>query len=322
MKTIQWGIVGCGDVTEVKSGPALQKAEGSELVAVMRRNAEKAADYAQRHGVPTWYSDAEALIHDPQVNAVYVATPPSSHHEYTVMAAKAGKPILVEKPMALTTAECESMIEACKEANVPLFVAYYRRKLPRFEKMRELVQTGAIGAVRSISIRHFKKQGAMPGQSWKVDPTINGGGYFVDMQAHMLDWMDHVFGPPLEVQGLATRQTESYAAEDAVSISLKYAPNILASGIFSYASGREEEEVTIYGSTGEISMGFFRASPVKLLTDEGEEVYDLPDPAHVHQPLVQTIVDELQGGPPSPSTGITAMRTTRVIQQVLATLEG
>ena len=139
MSKIGWGIIGCGDVTEVKSGPGFQKANNSELVAVMRRNDELAKDYARRHNVPRWYDDAEKLINDPDVNAVYVATPPSNHKQYTLMAAEAGKPIYVEKPMALNAKECSEMIEACKTAGVPLFVAYYRRALERFLKIKELI---------------------------------------------------------------------------------------------------------------------------------------------------------------------------------------
>src|SRR6185436_2348451 len=97
MDTIRWGAIGCGDVCEVKSGPGFQKAAGSQLVAVMRRDRDKAADFARRHGVPRFYADAEALIADPEVNAIYVATPPSTHMLYTKMAAAAGKPVYVEK---------------------------------------------------------------------------------------------------------------------------------------------------------------------------------------------------------------------------------
>src|SRR5690349_18239861 len=120
MPPIRWGIIGCGDVTEIKSGPGFQKAEGSELVAVMRRDAAKARDYAERHKVPRWYSDADALLADRDVDAVYVATPTSSHKEYVLKAARAGKPVLVEKPMAASVGDCEAMIAACREAGVPL----------------------------------------------------------------------------------------------------------------------------------------------------------------------------------------------------------
>jgi len=316
-KPIRWGIIGVGDVTEVKSGPALQKAEGSELVAVMRRNAAKAEDYANRHHVSKWYADADELIADDEVDAVYIATPPSSHKLYTLKAAAAGKPVFVEKPMALTEADCQEMIVVCKQHDVPLFVAYYRRKLPRFEKMRELVQSGAIGEPRMVVIRHFLPQGKLPAQAWKVDPAVNGGGYFVDMQAHTLDWLDHTFGPIQEIQGFAANQSGVYAAEDAVSIVIRWENGLIGTGTFAYATAHTEEQVSIYGSEGSVSMGFFRASPVVLTRDGKEEIYDLPDPPHVHQPLIQTIVDELLGRGTSPSTGISALRTTRLINQVL-----
>jgi len=318
MQTIKWGIIGCGDVTEKKSGPALQKAEGSELVAVMRRDAVKAEDYAQRHGVNKWYADAQQLIDDPEVQAIYIATPPSSHKQYTLDAAAAGKPVLVEKPMALTTQDCEEMIGACQQNNVPLFVAYYRRSLPRFVKMRELIQYGAIGTPRAVAIRHFMKEGAMPGQAWKIDPTVNGGGFFVDMQAHALDWIDYTLGPVKEVLGVATNQSNSYVAEDAVSLSMLLENKVIVSGIYAYATAHTEESVTVYGNEGSVSMGFFQSSPVKWRHAGGEEVFDLPDPPHVHQPLVQSIVDELLGKGSSPSTGETALRTTEVINKVLA----
>src|ERR1700747_392477 len=101
MEKIKWGIIGCGDVTEVKSGPAFNKVKDSELVAVMRRDGEKAKDYAQRHKVPKWYTNADQLIHDPDANSVYIATPPSSHEEYAIAVINAGKPVYVEKPMSV-----------------------------------------------------------------------------------------------------------------------------------------------------------------------------------------------------------------------------
>ena len=139
MKSVRWGIIGCGDVTEVKSGPGFQKARNSELVAVMRRNAKLAEDYAIRHGVSRWYDNADALIHDPGVDAVYIATPPDSHKDYALAVARAGKPAYVEKPMALNYSECLAMIQAFEQAGVPLFTAFYRRALPRFLKIKSML---------------------------------------------------------------------------------------------------------------------------------------------------------------------------------------
>ena len=320
MATIRWGIIGCGDVTEVKSGPALQKAAGSQLVAVMRRDAEKAEDYARRHGVPRWYADADALIADPDVDAVYIATPPSSHARFTVAAAQAGKPVLVEKPMATSVAECERMIAACEQAGVPLFVAYYRRALPRFEAMRHIVQSGRIGAPRAVAIRHFLPEGRMPDQAWKVDPAVNGGGLFVDMQSHTLDWLDHVFGPACDAGGVALAQSAAYPAEDAVSFWLRFGGDVLASGLCAYAADHEEESVAVYGTAGSIATAFFRPGPLLLTTDRGTEPIDIPVPPHVHQPLIETVVAHLNGAGTCPSTGDTAIRTSRAAARILAPL--
>lgn len=157
METIRWGIIGCGNVTELKSGPGFQKARGSELVAVMRRNRTLAEDYARRHRVPKWYDNAESLIDDKDIDAVYIATPPSSHKEYALAVARAGKPVYVEKPMALNYAECQEMIQACEEAKVPLFTAFYRRTLPRFLKLKSLLDEGQIGTVRGVILRLCQK---------------------------------------------------------------------------------------------------------------------------------------------------------------------
>ena len=197
---VRWGIIGCGDVTEVKSGPGFRKAAGSQLVAVMRRDAAKAADYAKRHGVPRWYADADALIADAEVDAVYIATPPESHAEYALKVAAAGKPAYVEKPMARHAAECDRMVEAFTRAKLPLYVAYYRRRLPRFLKAEELIKSGALGRVTSVSYRLTQPQ-HLSSESWRVEAKLAGAGHFLDVGSHALDLIDYLLGPLNEVTG-------------------------------------------------------------------------------------------------------------------------
>jgi predicted dehydrogenase len=158
MKNVRWGIIGCGDVTEVKSGPAFQLVENSELIGVMRRNEDLAKDYAKRHNVAKWYGNAELLINDPDINAIYIATPPSSHMEYAIDAISAGKPVYVEKPMAMSYEESRKMIAASKNSNVKLFVAYYRRALPRFLKVKSIIESGIIGKIKFINVRYYEMQ--------------------------------------------------------------------------------------------------------------------------------------------------------------------
>ena len=318
MKKIKWGIIGCGDVTEVKSGPAFQKVDNSELVAVMRRNGKLAKDYAKRHNVFKWYDDAQRLINDPDVNAVYVSTPPSSHKEYTIMAAKAGKPVYVEKPMALNSRECEEMIESCKSAGVPLYVAYYRRALERFLKIKELIDTKTIGEVRYVDINFqdvIKESSAnLP---WRVDPKISGGGHFVDLASHMLDFLDYVFGPIKLVKGIASNQAGIYPAEDIVTGTFQFENGIQGTGTWCFSSFDRVDHTEIVGDKGKITYSTFDAEPVKLISPNGTIEFKIDYPQHIQQPLIQTVVDDLMGTGKCPSTGETGMRTTSVMEEML-----
>ena len=332
MKTVRWGIIGCGDVTEVKSGPGFQKAEGSALVAVMRRTPGAAEDYARRHGVPRWYDDADGLIRDPEVDAVYVATPPSSHMEYAIRVAAAGKPLYVEKPMARDHGECLAMIDACRAARggrgVPLFVAYYRRRLPRFLRVKQLVADGTLGEVRLVSVLLYQRpnkaeldRSTLP---WRVDPKIAGAGRFMDLASHTLDVLDDVLGPVTEARGTAANQAGLYDAEDVVAAQWTHQGGVLGTGVWCFTSYDRMDRVEIVGSQGAVTFSTFGTEPVRLQTAEGVKDFPEPTPPHIQQPLIQSIVDELNGVPRDgvsrcPSTGETAARTNWVMDRMLET---
>jgi predicted dehydrogenase len=325
LNEVRWGIVGVGDVCEVKSAPAMNLIERSKLVAVMRRNGEKAKDYAQRHGVPKWYDDADQLINDPEVNAIYIATPPESHEFYTIKAAQAGKPVYVEKPMARTHIECMSMIDACQKAKVPLFTAYYRRSLPNILKIQTLLLEKAIGEVRHVTIILNKTiQPDIVGASkskdnWRVDPDIAGGGYFFDLASHQLDILDFLLGPIIEVQGFATNQANVYKAEDIVAGSFHFENGVLGTGVwcFSTATISSKEIITIVGSKGQISFGCFGDHSVTLEVDGKEkQIMKFDIPKHIQQPLIQTIVNEILGNGKCPSSGLSGARTSSVMDRL------
>lgn len=326
-KTIRWGIIGCGDVCEVKSGPAFQKAAGSSLVAVMRRDGAKAADFARRHGVPRSYDDANALIADPNVDAVYVATPPGSHADYTALVARAGKPVYVEKPMATNHGACAEMLAVCAAAQVPLFVAYYRRALPRFLKVRDLLAAGAIGDVRAVSTTllappqpAYLDRTALP---WRVDAEIAGGGLFVDLASHTLDLLDYLLGPIARTEGAASNQGGLYATEDTVTARFMFASGVPAVGLWCFVAGERVDRTEIHGSAGSISFATFDEAPVVLQQikagRETREEFSIPHPVHIQQPLIELVVGALTRGGQSPSTGQTAARTNAVMDELLAT---
>jgi len=323
LNEIRWGIIGAGDVCEVKSGPAFNQIENSSLVAVMRRNREKARDFARRHQVPRWYDDAERLIHDPEVNAVYIATPPDSHMEYTMKVAEAGKPVYVEKPMARSYAECLAMIEACDKARVPLFVAYYRRRLPNFLKIKELIDQGAIGEIRLVDVKLFKTPapdivGASNStDNWRVFPEIAGGGYFYDLASHQLDFLDYLFGPIEEAHGFARNQAGLYPAEDIVTGSFRFEKGILGQGSWCFTTSEvsDHEITTLIGSRGQISFSYFGGWTIALEVEgEGKEILTFDPIKNIQRPLIQTVVDSLLGKGNCPSTGTSGARTNRVME--------
>jgi len=332
MKTIRWGLIGCGEVAEQKSGPGFRRAANSELVAVADRNAARAEAFARRHGVLRWHGDADAIIRAPDVDIVYVATMTESHRDLVLRCAAAGKPVLTEKPMAMTHADCLAMIDACRAASVPLWVAYYRRALPRFLAVRDLIRDGAIGEPRMVITRHFQtiptpEQMRGPFWGWRLDSARSGGGIFFEAVGHTLDILDFILGPIESVRTFADNQAGAYLPEDVVAGAFRYASGVYGSGAWCFSADCNDEYNEVVGAAGRIRFSTFPPlapppgrPPVAIRIWRGDAFEDMPiaDPEYVHQPLIQTIVDEMNGQGHCPSNGATAARTARVLQDCLA----
>ena len=323
MEKIRWGMIGCGSVTEQKSGPGFYKADGSRLVAVMSRTKEKAEDWARRHHVERAYDSAEMLLDDPQVDAVYVATHPDTHCHYTLMAAERGKPVYCEKPLGRTWEESHRMVTFCKEQGVPLFSAYYRRALPKYQMVQQLVESGTYGPVRALHIfmgQAIKDEDRTQGGTWRVRPDISGGGMFHDVGSHALDLVDWIIGPITKAQGMGMNQSGVYHADDVVSSHFTVDGGIVGTGLWVFNTAKDEDLTTIYLERGKIEFSVLDiASPITITTEKKQESITAPDPPpHVAQPLIQTVVDELLGRGTCPSTGESGQRTDWVIEQILS----
>ncbi len=301
MKTINWGIIGCGNVCEKKSGPSFYKIEHSNLVAVMRRDPDKVKDYAMRHKVDKYYTDADQLIADSQVDAVYIATPPNTHMQYAIKAMQAGKPVYVEKPMGMNSAECEEMIRTSETTNQKLFVAFYRRALPYFLKVKELLESGVIGNVLTVEVKQYRSPRVSDltssDHTWRVDKDIAGEGYFYDLAPHTLDILDFLLGEITDAKGFSANLGQFYEVKDTISAILKFKSGIIGSGRWCFVTSAQTDvdSIIITGTKGEIRFSTFAFSPILLLSDTVSESFDIPLPEHIQQPLIQTIVDELTG---------------------------
>lgn len=321
---IHWGFIGCGDVTEKKSGPAFQKAEGSDVVAVMRRDAKLAEDYAKRHAISKWYSDARELINDPEVNAIYIATPPGSHAEYAIEAMNAGKPVYIEKPMASSFEECLMITKTALKTGVPCFVAYYRRTLPYFLKVKEMVENGEIGQIEKVNI-HFVippyptdlSHETLP---WRVKKEIAGAGYFYDLASHQLDFLDFLFGEITEATGKAENVAGLYEVEDTVDASWKHSNGVTGIGHWEFASpiNKRTDEVEIIGSEGSMLFSTFHFSPIILKNASGEKIFTEKNPENIQYYLVESIVNFLNGKGDYPVSDFNSgMRTNRAMDKML-----
>ena len=323
IRQIKWGFIGCGEVTEKKSGPAFSLVPGSRVVAVMSRNKEKARSYAERHGIPKWYTDPQELVDDPDVNAIYIATPPSTHATFAIMAMKADKPVYVEKPLASNYEDCARVNRIAEKTGVPCFVAYYRRYLPYFLKVKELLQNNAIGHVINVQIRF-----AVPPRDldynrtnlpWRVQPDIAGGGYFYDLAPHQIDMLQQFFGPIIEAKGYKDNRGGLYETEDTVSACFRFDSGLPGSGSWCFVAheSAKEDRIEIIGDKGMICFSVFTYEPIALHTERGREEFLPENPPHVQLPLIKAVVEHLQGKAICTCDGISATPTNWVMDRIL-----
>ena len=324
MKQINWGFIGCGEVTEKKSGPAFNEVEGSQVVAVMSRSENKARSYAERHHVRKWYTDASELIEDPDVNAVYIATPPSSHATFAIMAMRAGKPCYIEKPLAASYNDCIRINRISEQTGVPCFVAYYRRYLPYFQKVKEIIESGTIGNVVNVQVRFsvpprdldFQSGKEMP---WRLQPDIAGGGYFYDLAPHQIDLLQNLFGVITRAHGYPANRANLYQAEDTLSACFFFESGIPGSGSWCFVGHESAKEdcIEVIGEKGSLSFSVFTYQPIEVITSEGKNSITVPNPPYVQLPLIKSVIEHLQGIGKCDCTSVSATAVNWVLDRVL-----
>ncbi len=313
-------MIGCGNVAEKKSGPAFNKVDHSTLEAVASRSFDKSKDYAKRHLVPKVYKSVHELINSSSLNAIYIATPPSSHAQLAIDSMRAGKPVYVEKPMATTYKECLEMLKVSKETGIPLFVAYYRRTLPGFLKVKQLLEENTIGKPLAVNIiltrpiRDTEKDG-----SWRVDKNIAGGGIFYDLASHQFDFLDFLFGPVTNACGYNNNNNEWYLTEDTVTASFKFSNGVIGSGLWSFVTHDKAEKdlMEIIGTEGTISFSGFKHTPIKLIKPEGEIEFPYLNPENIQYNLIKQVVEAIIYNKDCISNGISASRTNKVMEMII-----
>lgn len=322
MKDIVWGMIGCGDVTEVKNGPGLYLAENSRLKAVTNRTISKACSWVMRHGHGEVYSDVEAIFNDPEIDIVYIATTPDMHMEYAIRCAEAGKHCLIEKPLALNYEEGLKIKEAFDKAGRNAYVAFYRRSLNRFNKVSELVREGTIGKLQAVNAIRYVKPVRQP-EAWRMKPEISGGNIFTETEIHVLDYIYSILGEAKSCSWVKNTFDSDSREFDALSMSVMFESGVIGSGQWLYNCQTEEDRVELIGDKGIIRFEFFNnASPVYVITSSGTVEYIIKDSDNVGRNMEQEIVNELNGKGHFSGTIDAALATLKLTSDIIKSPQG
>lgn len=316
-------MIGCGSVTEIKSGPALYKSENSTLLAVMCRHIDVAKSYAFRHHIPYFYDDADQIINNPFINAVYIATPVKFHSPYAIKAMEAGKAVYLEKPMALNYSECLGLKKVSDETGSKLFVAYYRRSLEYFIKIKELIRENLIGDIYQVNLslqkparqEDFNKNN-LP---WRVLPELSGGGYFYDLACHQIDILQFLLGPIIQADGHAENRAGLYPAEDTVHAKWVFASGVKGIGNWAFICNEKEKQdkIILIGKKGRIEFSTFDFTPIILDNDNSTQKFAIKPPVHLQMPFIKSIIIELTGKGTSDANLTSAINTSKIMEDII-----
>jgi predicted dehydrogenase len=288
MKKLNWGLIGCGDISRKRVAPALRDLDDCELVAVNRASFHLAEEFAREFGARRWYRDWRELLADEEVEAVYIATPVSLHAEQTIAAAEAGKHVLCEKPMALNVADCDRMIAACTANGVKLGIAYYRHFYPVIQRVKELLAEGVIGTPVLAQVNAFERFNPAPGEPryWFVKKEMAGGGPMMDFGCHRLEVLMNLLGPIASVQSSVGNVLFEREVEDTAVAILDFATQ--ARGVLSvtHAAWQSQDTLTIFGSAGSLHIPALNQGVLHLNTANGEPSEAHPPHPNIHQPLL------------------------------------
>jgi len=303
---LNWLVVGVGDITTKRVIPAILAEPRSRLAGIVTRDARK----AEAFGVPGWSDLKEAFQ---GVDAVYVATPVFLHAQQTILCLRAGKHVLCEKPMGMNYAEACAMEQAARETGRVLGIAYYRRLYPKVDRVKALIESGAIGRpvfAEATSHDWFNPIGGH--RSWLADPAQAGGGPLYDIASHRIDLMNYLFGAPRRACGYSSTLVQPVPVEDNASVLIDYENGVRGFVDVRWHSRVPRDEFRIRGTEGEIDLSPLNGD--SLVFPGGRESVAAPE--NLHYPCVHDFVCAVLDGSPLRSSGASAMVTDWVTERV------
>lgn len=324
MDNIKWGFIGCGKVVQQKSGRAFNEIPQSSIYAIMRRDLDEAKRSAKMFDAPNWYDKTDDILAS-GVDAVYIATPPGLHYKQAMACCEAGIPVYIEKPFARNYFEAEEISNAFRAKNLQIFVGHYRRALPRFQYIKNLIDTMSIGRITSVHSylnRVFSVREAQ--ETWLYNPKLSGGGKFYDIAAHSLDIVSYLLGDITEVHGFAANSGTDCPLEDTVVCSFVTKTGVLGTASFNGISDKKNDRMFVSGTKGTLEFSIHGKDDVIISNYEtgSRNIISIPDPKVIEKPMIQTVVDALLGRGSCPCTSLDALPTYWVIDQILEQFYG
>lgn len=320
MKKLSWGLVGCGDIARKRVAPALRDLEECDLVGVSRGRSDLAASFAQEFGARKSFGAWRELLNDMDIDAVYIATPVRLHAEQAIAAAEAGKHVLCEKPLAMNVAECDRMIAACRTNNVKLGVAYYRHFYPVIERVKEVLQSGAIGVPVLAQINAFEWFDPAPDHSraWLLRRDQSGGGPMFDFGCHRIEVLINILGPIRKVRAITAKVLFEREVEDTATALFQFERGTCAVLSVTHAAREPQDTIEIFGSRGSIHVTALNEGAMKIINDEGERVETHPPDKNFHAPLIREFVDAVRNDREPAVTGDVGRAVAKIEEEIYA----
>jgi predicted dehydrogenase len=316
---VRWGLIGCGDIAAKRVAEALRRSAGSALVAVARARRELAADFAERHGARRWHGDWKALLRDDEIDAVYIATPVHLHAEQAVAAARAGKHVLCEKPMALDVAGGERMLAEARARGLRLGVAYYRHHYPVVARLRQLLASGELGQPVLAQVQAFEAFDVPRDhpRAWFLRRAEAGGGPMADFGCHRIEVLLDLLGPVAEAQGFPDNvRFRERDVEDTFVARMRFRSGAVALLGVTHAVHERRDTLEIFGTRGSAHVGVLNQGDLRVLTASGVREERHPPHPNLHQPLVEDFVAAVREGREPAVTGEVGLEVTRVLARL------
>ena len=292
---VRWGLIGAGDIVRRRVAPALIDSPACDIVAVSRGRPELAAAFAADIGARRWYPRWQEVVADPDVDCVYIATPVDVHAEQTIAAAEAGKHVLCEKPMAMTTAECDRMIAACRAHHVRLGIAYYRHFYPAILRVKDMLESGEIGQPVFAQVNAFEYFDPAPDhpRRWLLDPARAGGGPMMDFGCHRLEVLMHLFGAVRRTAAVTANVVFDRAVEDTAAVLLQFEGGPCAAVTVTHAAEERQDTLQVFGTRGSVHIDELNAGSLRIRTGNQSRVESHPPAENIHRPLIDDFVEAL-----------------------------